>query len=258
MIKRLPVIIVGIPFVAGLILWHPISLLVLMACVSVLGQREVFSLLAPDLKIVPLLEYVAGVLLLSATLLFQEQGLLFGFSAAVVGMMCFSVLRGLQGANMRRFSVGLFSVVYLPFCLGFFLLIARSCGPQTVLALLFLVWALDIGAYIVGMTLRGARLAPHISPNKTIAGACGGTGACLLGVWAQARAGFLVSSSTRLVLLGIAIAVIGQIADLFESVLKREAGQKDSGAMFGAHGGLLDRVDSVLFLGPVAYFLLCL
>ncbi len=113
------------------------------------------------------------------------------------------------------------------------------------------VWAYDSGAYFAGRTVGGPRFLTSISPSKTWAGAVGGL------VTATGVAAVLLAGLGRLpgeaLILGPLIAVAAQAGDLAESMLKRAAGAKDSGALFPGHGGVLDRVDSLLFAGPVVY-----
>ena len=108
------------------------------------------------------------------------------------------------------------------------------------------VWSTDIGAYFAGRAIGGPKLAPAISPNKTIAGLVGGvvSATVLAGVWASFDA-----LPTALYWLAAPFAVAAQIGDLFESGLKRRAGVKDSGTWLPGHGGLLDRLDGLV---PVA------
>ena len=108
------------------------------------------------------------------------------------------------------------------------------------------VWATDIGAYFAGRTIGGPKLAPSISPNKTIAGLVGGvvSAVALAGAWAS-----FAELPMALFWLAAPFAIAAQIGDLFESGLKRRAGVKDSGTWLPGHGGLLDRLDGLV---PVA------
>ena len=120
-------------------------------------------------------------------------------------------------------------------------------GPQWIFFVLLAVMAGDTAAYFVGTTLGRKKLYPEISPGKTVEGAIGSTAASLLvGVVAG---GFLLPSHAWPELLGISIvlSLLGQVGDLFESWIKRVFGVKDSSALIPGHGGLLDRMDSLIF-----------
>ncbi|HEX5795299.1 MAG TPA: phosphatidate cytidylyltransferase [Geminicoccaceae bacterium] len=122
-------------------------------------------------------------------------------------------------------------------------------GLGLLIWLLVVVWATDTAAYFAGRTLGGPRLAPAISPSKTWSGLCGGMlGAALTGAF---TAGLL--GSERLIQaagLGAVLAIVAQLGDLTESAFKRMAGVKDSSALIPGHGGLLDRIDGLLFAAP--------
>ncbi|MFQ5773196.1 MAG: phosphatidate cytidylyltransferase [Kiloniellaceae bacterium] len=137
-------------------------------------------------------------------------------------------------------------VVYLAAaCLAFLWLRQDPTrGRELVFWLLAVVWSTDVGAYFAGRALGGPKLAPSISPNKTWAGLGGGMlAAAGVGVAAAAMRG---DDYLRLVLLSIALAVVAQVGDLFESRLKRRFGVKDSSALIPGHGGVLDRIDGIL------------
>ncbi|MFO1046434.1 MAG: phosphatidate cytidylyltransferase [Geminicoccaceae bacterium] len=123
-----------------------------------------------------------------------------------------------------------------------------SAGLQHLLWLLIVIAATDTCAYLVGRTLGGPRLAPRISPGKTWSGLLGGVaGAGLLGAVASHALGAGVMFAAA---VGAGLAVVGQLGDLFESALKRRAGVKDSGRLIPGHGGLLDRIDGLVFAAP--------
>ena len=123
-------------------------------------------------------------------------------------------------------------------------------GLGLLIWLLAVVWAADSFAYLVGRRLGGPKLAPRISPGKTWSGLCGGViGGALVG-----GLGVAVGSSGRTlqaVGLGAALAAVGQVGDLLESAIKRRSGVKDSGGLIPGHGGVLDRLDSLLLAAPV-------
>jgi phosphatidate cytidylyltransferase len=112
----------------------------------------------------------------------------------------------------------------------------------------------DTGAYLGGRLFGQRPLAPSISPNKTVEGLVIGMFFAVLGVWIAGRYQEWLPGTHALV-LGLGVALVGPIGDLFESFVKREAGTKDSGGLFGAHGGALDRLDAILFAAVVSYYI---
>lgn len=112
----------------------------------------------------------------------------------------------------------------------------------------------DTGAYFGGRMFGRRPLAPTISPHKTVEGLLFGMAFAVLGVWIAGRYQEWLPGTHALV-LGAGVALLAPIGDLFESFVKREAGAKDAGRLFGAHGGALDRLDAVLFTAVVSYYI---
>jgi phosphatidate cytidylyltransferase len=132
-----------------------------------------------------------------------------------------------------------------------------------VLLPVLLTWASDIGAFVVGRAIGRTKLIPSVSPGKTVEGAIGGLAACMLLAWPYAQ--FVLRPAAHLnfryaplgaLAFGALISVAAQIGDLAESLMKREAGMKDSSHLIPGHGGVLDRFDSLFFVLPVAYIAL--
>ena len=129
-------------------------------------------------------------------------------------------------------------------------------GMEVVLLVILVVCATDIGAYFAGRRIGGPKMAPRISPNKTWAGLGGGVvGAAVAGGICSAFSPYPPSIFAGID-LGILLALVSQGGDLFESWLKRRVGAKDSGTLIPGHGGLLDRVDGMVFAFPLFAFLL--
>jgi phosphatidate cytidylyltransferase len=176
-------------------------------------------------------------------------------------------LRGPGGRPLSSVAITAFGVLYA----GMFAYIyalryhdyAVGAGAGTILVLLpvLLTWATDVGAYGFGRTLGKKKLMPAVSPGKTVEGAVGGLGLaiviCLLYVrfvlMPYAHLGLTIQGA---ILFGIVVSVAAQTGDLAESLLKREAGVKDSSRIIPGHGGILDRFDSLLFVLPIAFLLL--
>ena len=136
-------------------------------------------------------------------------------------------------------------------------------GGLLLLLPVLLTWSSDIGAYAVGRTAGRHKLIPSVSPAKTVEGSLGGLVACMLVAWVYAR--FVLHPAAHLdfrgapwgaLAFGTLISIAAQVGDLAESLLKREAGVKDSSHIIPGHGGVLDRTDSLLFVLPVAYLAL--
>lgn len=146
-------------------------------------------------------------------------------------------------------------IIYIPLFLSCMVLIRNDAdGIAWIFFLLALVFAGDTGAFYVGRLLGRHKLCPAVSPGKTIEGAIGGL-AATLGAGLIFMNCFLKSLPlVPGILFFLSIGVVGQLGDLFESELKRYAGVKDSGSILPGHGGILDRIDALLFAAPVAYF----
>ena len=127
-------------------------------------------------------------------------------------------------------------------------------GREWVFYALLVTFATDTFAYFIGKTWGRHKLAPDISPKKTVEGAIGGlVGAAVISVLAVWLFGLPVNYGIAVV-LGILISIFGQVGDLFESLFKRNMGVKDSGNSLPGHGGFLDRIDSIVFTGVFVYY----
>lgn len=126
---------------------------------------------------------------------------------------------------------------------------SKPAGPKTVLYVLALVWAADIGAFFAGRALGRVKLAPRVSPSKTWEGVLGGLifGAVVAALGAQ----WLRQPPLGFICLSMAVVLVSIVGDLTESMFKRYAGVKDSGSLFPGHGGVLDRIDSVTAAAPM-------
>lgn len=179
--------------------------------------------------------------------------------AIIVGVVWWFVILGLlsvykQGSGFYRDRSWLLKVSAFLVLIPAWLSIAKlqAFDPAMVFYLVFLVAATDIGAYFVGKALGQHKLAPELSPGKTKEGVKGGL-ACAL-VWALAGSfyfGFSRSAWVYFMLLSLLVACLSVAGDLFESLIKREAGKKDSGTLLAGHGGFFDRLDGLLAALPV-------
>jgi phosphatidate cytidylyltransferase len=176
-------------------------------------------------------------------------------------------LRGPQGKPLATVSITAFGVLYASLFSYIYALryhdyaVGARAGTALVVLPVLLTWATDIGAYMFGRTFGRKKLIPAISPGKTVEGAVGGLGLAIVICLLYVRFILMPFASLGLtiqgaVLFAIVVSVAAQTGDLAESLLKREAGVKDSSRIIPGHGGILDRFDSLLFVMPVAFLML--
>jgi phosphatidate cytidylyltransferase len=142
---------------------------------------------------------------------------------------------------------------YLTTYLAKLKLVDRDHGGDAVLIVLLVAWLADTGGYFAGRFLGKARLYEAVSPKKTWAGAWGGIAGSVIGVAALKLISAHDLTWLDVGLIAIPGGILGQLGDLTESLIKRSVGVKDSGALLPGHGGLLDRIDAVLFIAPYVY-----
>lgn len=173
-----------------------------------------------------------------------------GLGALVVGS------RGPAASVLADIGAAVFPVVYLGLPLGTFVALHALAGRESVVLLVLTVIVSDSAQYFTGRWLGRHKLSPVISPKKTVEGALGGFVLAPV-VMAVVAHWWLPGRSVGWVLLmGLAIVGLGIVGDLFESLLKRSAGVKDSSALIPGHGGVLDRIDAMLFAAPMFYVFL--
>jgi len=186
------------------------------------------------------------------------------FALGVMGIMLYSLGRpgNIEGVGPRMTGM-LATFAYVCTLFGSLVLMTHLPGEWSrwgILVCFFAVWPGDTLAFFSGKMIGGKKLYPKVSPKKTWAGAFGGIAGSILGlfilqaVWIPADQ----LSAEMCVALGIACGVFEQAGDLCESLFKRSYGVKDSGALLPGHGGILDRVDGLIFAAPVVYVILLL
>jgi len=258
--RRVGTAAVGLPLLlAGLLLGPPILAVAIVAAAVLLGASELFTLLAKG-GIAPL--RAAGFLAVSAVFVDVARPGLFPASAwpavAVVVMGAMLVRSRDISLAVPAAAGTLLGAAYLG-GLGGSIAALRvlppvELGAWRLLLLLAIVMGADTAAFFVGSAIGRRKLAPAISPGKTWEGLLGGLAGGVLGALAVRWAGLHSLPLAHAVGLGLGVAALGTAGDLAESLLKRWAGVKDSGTLFPGHGGMLDRLDSLLFAGPVLYY----
>jgi phosphatidate cytidylyltransferase len=178
----------------------------------------------------------------------------FALLLAVLAVLAAPVWRGRPEAE--RAANTLFAIMYVGWLLGFGILLHHTSplGDQLVLLVVGVTWVGETAAYLVGSTLGRHKLAPVVSPGKTVEGGIAQVVASVaagtvLAAWLLPACGWRFGAGA-----GVLLGVVGQFGDLAESVIKRSAGTKDTGGLIPGHGGVLDRIDSLLFNFPAFYY----
>jgi len=213
------------------------------------------------LFLITLIQAVAWLVLNVASLIWVQICVVI---SVLIWFICVStaLYRSRVHEPLAQVGWSVFAIITLFATWGVLALLYREHGVLYVLSLLAMIWIADIVAYFVGRAIGRRKLAPAISPGKTLEGALAGVVGVMIWVWLSAQwsgsfGAALVSQWGVLValLLAVLLAVFSIAGDLFESLLKRRAGVKDSSHLLPGHGGVYDRIDAVVSVVPLAYLL---
>lgn len=264
--------VIAAPIAIAIVYFGDWALAILLSVLAALAAWELFRL-ARETGAFPLeAAGIAIAALLPIAVHAQRLGFYNLSLTAVVAMVLVMFastiwLRGPTGKPLASVAITAFGVTYAGLFSYIYALryhnyaVGATAGTALVLLPVLLTWATDIGAYMFGRTFGRKKLIPSISPGKTVEGAVGGLGlaiiVCLLYVrfilMPYAQLGLTIQGA---VLFAIVVSIAAQTGDLAESLLKREAGVKDSSRIIPGHGGILDRFDSLLFVMPIAFLML--
>jgi phosphatidate cytidylyltransferase len=266
-LKRWLTSIVTLPIVIFLIAKGGMPFALLICSVCAISLREYQGIVFPKpLKnsLISFLGILSGclVILAASRKLNEIIFLLFALNFLASAMICV-FKAGQPSGSLDVMAKQIQGMVYIPLMLVFLVdLRIGDSGTVWLFYLLFIIFAGDVGAYYVGTYLGKHKLMPAVSPKKTVEGAVGGLGANIL-------VGSIINFYFPLlpwglnmpmlpwasaILFFISVGAMGQVGDLYESLFKRAANIKDSGKILPGHGGLLDRIDALLFAAPVAFF----
>lgn len=271
--KRVLFAVVAIPVVAGTLYYGDAPLAILLSITAGLAAWE-YNRMAAVAGARPMM--VWGVVL-AALLPLGVHAARLGLWVPPISLVALLVplllsvalwTRGSDGRPIEAVATTIFGVWYTGGMLAVIYTLRYhrfAIGDEAGMLLVFfpmvLTWVNDMGAFFAGRAWGKRKLMPSVSPGKTVAGAVGGLVVCAVAAWAYVE--FLLGPRAQLgmtvpavLLFGAAISVAAQVGDLAESMLKREAKVKDSSTLIPGHGGVLDRVDSLLFTIPLAYVLL--
>jgi phosphatidate cytidylyltransferase len=185
----------------------------------------------------------------------ESTGLVVAFAVIVPGLYYLFRFRDIPSVA-GRFAATVAGIVYCGFLTTYLAklkLIDPNRGGDTVLLVLIVAWLADTGGYFAGRFLGKAKLYEAVSPKKTWAGAYGGIAGSLVGVIVLKLVHAHWLEWIDVVAIAVPGGILGQLGDLAESLIKRSVGVKDSGTLLPGHGGILDRIDAVLFIGPYVY-----
>jgi phosphatidate cytidylyltransferase len=256
-LKRWLTALVALPLLVLLIgKGGPVWFALVVALLGAVGMMEYYTLVLPKetwvLRATGLAFSVALVISLRPNGVTLVPFLLF---SAFVASAAICLLRFPSPSVPEMLYKQMAGLIYIPFLLGHLILIRESSsGVSWIFFLLAVVFAGDTAAYYVGHALGRHKLAPKISPGKTVEGALGGLAANLVIGIVSKIFWFPEFGWFHWIALVLVMGISGQVGDLVESMLKRSVDIKDSGGIFPGHGGILDRIDALFFAAPVLYY----
>ena len=251
--QRVLVAIIGLPIGLAAIILGGYFVLGLAVVLTALGLHEYYTLVRPY-KPNLLVGYLAAMAVVAGSYFWDAKGMLAGLASLMILTFFWSMFGELGAHLVGRMAVTGFGTFWV--AVGFaYVILLRELNHGMALTILMLACTItsDTFAYFVGRAIGSHKMAPRISPKKSVEGAIGGlVGSVVAALIVKLYSPWLPVWDA--ILLGLAIGIVGQWGDLFESAIKRDFRVKDSGRILPGHGGILDRFDAVLFAGFVAYW----
>lgn len=241
----------------GLLLIHPVAFLVLVCVAAVIAVWEMRQALAEGGLYAPFVPVAVGaVSLVVAGYLRGAEALVFAATLTMIAILIWRVADGLTGA-LRDVGAGGLVLLYPCFLVGFAaLMLAEPQGRWRIFVFILITVFSDIGGYAVGVLFGKHPMAPKLSPKKSWEGLAGSVLCCALVGGVAVPLVFETGLWWQGAILGALIAPVATIGDLIESSLKRNLGIKDMSNILPGHGGLMDRLDSLVLVVPLAWFAL--
>ena len=248
--SRVFVAAVGVPLIFWVVLWAPMGVFAaFLAALSAIAAWELLTCVGAGRHRALCAAFSVAFVYFNAYI-YGELVVVYA-----MGVFAYAVCRG-GAVKFQQIMAAMFAMVVIPYAFGSFLrLYALGLHRAFLLLPLLFSFASDTGAFFVGRALGKHKLAPRVSPHKTVEGAVGGllgnaAGAMIFALVMNCAVGYSISYG-GIILAGVVCSVVAQLGDLSFSLIKREFGIKDYGRIFLEHGGVLDRFDSVLFVAPV-------
>jgi len=253
--KRVLVALPWIVFAIAITVAGGIVFMLAMIAIGVMALRE-FDAIAARYRPLVLPAYVAVAGLVVAAHFGSAFNVLYALAAAFLLIFAFAARPRHQDGATVSIGVTLLGVFWIGIPLAHAVLLRDlpSHGAALLIDVLVGTFVTDTAAYATGRMFGSHKITPNISPNKTIEGLIGGFVIGTMGFWFAGLYQDWLSGVDAL-LIGAAVAAVAPLGDLFESMLKRDLGTKDTGTIFGPHGGILDRLDAVFFTIVVGYYL---
>ena len=253
--SRILVVAALLPAVLGLVWLGGWWVLVLAAVAGAIALHEYYGMIR-ELRPLALAGFTGFALSLLGVQLGGVEWMLGGFMSTIALAFALHVVARTRASATVAVASTVLGAGWIGLGLGHLVLLRGFAehGQLAAFTVLLAVWAGDTAAYLTGRLVGRHRLAPTISPGKTWEGFVAGTAAAVFVAFvALYKQG--LADGWRSIVLGFAIALAGTLGDLFESALKRDVGVKDSGSLLAGHGGMLDRIDALLFAGVASYYL---
>lgn len=234
-----------------------IPFLILITSIIILAQLEFYSIVERDrFRTYRYPAILFGILIVVMSGYGLRPPLVIDGLIPILGIVLYLLARSyLRGRWLGDLSMSLVGIIYLAWMLTYLVLLRSLPDGRHYLFLCFTITlANDIGAYAIGSLIGRHKIMPKISPYKSIEGSIGGLFVAIL-VSIIVGSYLMQLSKARLITFGVLLGIFGQLGDAIESILKRDFGVKDSSDLIPGHGGVLDVFDSILFTGPVMFYL---
>ncbi|MEP7091962.1 MAG: phosphatidate cytidylyltransferase, partial [Nocardioidaceae bacterium] len=238
-------LVLGAAIIASLVFWKPAFMLIVVAAVLVAVWELGHAFATGEIRITREPVMAGGVVMVLSAFLFGAPALVTATAVTALAAMLWRLRGGVAGYVMDS-TAAVFTIVYVPFLGGFVALLLREDrGALAIVTFILVTIASDIGGYAVGVLAGKHQMAPVISPKKSWEGFAGSALSCVVVGWLTVD--YLLDGDWWVgVLLGLIAVVMATLGDLCESVIKRDLGIKDMSQIIPGHGGLMDRLDSLL------------
>jgi phosphatidate cytidylyltransferase len=245
----------GVAIIASLVFWKPAFMVIVVAAVLVAVWELAHAFATGDIRVTREPVMAGGVVMVLVAFLFGAPALVTATAVTALACMLWRLRGGVTGYVMDV-TAAVFTVLYVPFLGGFVaLMLGEHRGALAIVTFILVTIASDIGGYAVGVLAGRHPMAPVISPKKSWEGFAGSAVSCVAVGWLTVY--YLLDGRWWVgVLLGLVAVVMATLGDLCESVIKRDLGIKDMSQIIPGHGGLMDRLDSILATAAPTWLLL--